>query len=474
MRAMSRFTIKNLKDVEDSAGGRAPGIEGRFARKYLDSQPTTHCRVTRDSRLGNDVRVNRRLAAVAISCTAVAVAAAPAAAATRSHKRAIPLSGTVYIESNSRVPDSNEILAFRYRNGVLSERGLRRYPTGGSGSHDLSNSGVLDADQEVITNPGHTLLFAVNSSSDTIAVFHIQPGGRLTPVAGSPFPSNGTAPTSLGLAGSTLIVANKAQDGVRDLTTTPANYTSFHVRSDGSLSPPISSIDVPPGSSPLQAYITPDREVLISSEETGVFRAFRIGPGGTLTEGPNSPLRLAKAVFPGGNRVPEVWPAGLASNPRLKILYAQVANLNRTIVYRWNDDARLTFVRAIPNPNSFLPCWTHVNTAGTRMYSGNAGSDNLTVFDIAHSPTDPSPIQSVSLDAPGNPWNFEIDPSGRVMFVLDMRAVRQVPAGEGNQLHALRIGPGGLLTEERSSPVKIPVPIGTNPVGLVIVPDRRS
>jgi 6-phosphogluconolactonase (cycloisomerase 2 family) len=398
----------------------------------------------------------------------------PATGATRARKRRIPLSGTVYVESNSTAPESNEILAFRYRDGVLSAKGVRRYPTGGSGSHDLSNSGVLDADQEVITNPRRSLLFAVNSSSDTIAVFHIHPGGGLTPVAGSPFPSNGKAPSSVGLAGSTLIVANKAQDGVRDLTTSPANYTSFHVRANGSLGPPISSIDVPPRSSPLQAYVTPDRKVLITSEESGVFRAFRIGPGGTLTEGPNSPLRLAKAVFPGGHRVPNVWPAGLASDPKRKILYAQVANLDRTIVYRWTDDARLTFVRALPNPGSFLPCWTHVNGAGTRMYSGNAGSDNLTVFDISQDPTDPRPIQSVALNAPGNPWNFQIDPTGRVIFLLDMRAVRQIPAGKGNQLHALRIGPNGLLTEERSSPVKIPVPIGTNPIGLAIVPARGS
>src|SRR6201999_1488664 len=138
------------------------------------------------------------------------------------------------------------------------------------------------------------------------------------------FPSNGAAPSSVGLAGNTLIVANKAQDGVRNLRRTPANYTSFHVRPDGSLSPPISSIDVPPGSSPLQAYVTPDRKVLISSEETGVFRAFRIGPGGRLKQGRGSPFRLPKAVFPHGRRVPNVWPAGLVSHPRLKILYAQL------------------------------------------------------------------------------------------------------------------------------------------------------
>ncbi|MGH2881556.1 MAG: hypothetical protein ACRDPA_02440 [Solirubrobacteraceae bacterium] len=196
-------------------------------------------------------------AVAAFAAAQTAGAAAPATGATHGRERTIPLSGIVYIESNSAAPDSNEMLAFRYRNGVLSGRGVRRYPTGGSGSHDLNNDGGLDADQEVITNPSRTLLFAVNSTSDTIAVFHIHLGGGLTPVAGSPFPSNGAAPTSLGLAGSTLIVANKAQDGVRDLTSTPANYTSFHVPADGSLSPPISSINVPPGSSPLQAYISP-------------------------------------------------------------------------------------------------------------------------------------------------------------------------------------------------------------------------
>jgi 6-phosphogluconolactonase (cycloisomerase 2 family) len=406
--------------------------------------------------------------------TVGATLATPLAQAERGNAaEASSASGTVYIESNSATPDSNEILAFRYRNGALSARAIRRYPTGGSGSHDLSNSGVLDADQEVIVNPQRTLLFAVNSSSDTIAVFHIHADGGLVPVAGSPFPSNGSAPSSLGLAGRTLIVANKAQDGVRDLSRVRPNYTSFHVRADGSLSPPISSIAVPPGSSPLQAYVTPDRKVLISSEERGVFRAFRIGADGRLRQGPGSPLKLATAVFPGGRRVADVWPAGLVSHPRQKILYAQLANLSETVVYRWDDRARLTFVRALPNPHSFKPCWTHINAQGTRLYSGNAGSDNVTVFDITRDPTHPREIQSVALNAPGNPWNFQIDPTGRMIFLLDMRATRQIPPGRGNQLHALRVAPDGRLTEERSSPVNIPVPVGTNPIGLAIVPDRQ-
>jgi mannose-6-phosphate isomerase-like protein (cupin superfamily) len=35
---MSDYTITNLKDVEDIAGAHVPEIEGRFARKHLDSR----------------------------------------------------------------------------------------------------------------------------------------------------------------------------------------------------------------------------------------------------------------------------------------------------------------------------------------------------------------------------------------------------------------------------------------------------
>jgi len=35
---MSRFSTVNLLEVQDSVGERAPGIEGRFGRKHLDSR----------------------------------------------------------------------------------------------------------------------------------------------------------------------------------------------------------------------------------------------------------------------------------------------------------------------------------------------------------------------------------------------------------------------------------------------------
>ncbi|HSZ05466.1 MAG TPA: hypothetical protein VK778_09740 [Solirubrobacteraceae bacterium] len=35
---MSSFATVNLLEIEDSVGDRAPGIEGRFGRKHLDSR----------------------------------------------------------------------------------------------------------------------------------------------------------------------------------------------------------------------------------------------------------------------------------------------------------------------------------------------------------------------------------------------------------------------------------------------------
>ena len=35
---MPDYTIKNLMEVEDSAAGRGPGLEARFARKHLNSE----------------------------------------------------------------------------------------------------------------------------------------------------------------------------------------------------------------------------------------------------------------------------------------------------------------------------------------------------------------------------------------------------------------------------------------------------
>src|SRR3954470_19670837 len=243
------------------------------------------------------------------------VVAAVAVAATRRGNSApakdTSYDGTIYIESNQAAPNSNSVLAFRYRDGSLRPLSVREYLTGGSGSHDLSNHGVLDAEQQVVTNADHTLLFAPNAGSDTISVFHIAKDGGLTPVKGSLFPSLGPAPATVGVSGDELFVANKAQDGIRPLKKTAASYATFRIGGDGRLTAIGSPVPAPAGSSPTPTYLPPHTGHLrISTEEAGPFRAFTIGGDGRLTQAPGSPHALEDAVWAGGRGKPEPkgWP----------------------------------------------------------------------------------------------------------------------------------------------------------------------
>jgi 6-phosphogluconolactonase (cycloisomerase 2 family) len=382
--------------------------------------------------------------------------------------------GTVYIESNGHAAGSNSILAFRYSAGALRPLDVREYMTGGRGSHDLSNFGVLDAEQQIVTNADRTLLFAVNAGSDTIAVFHIADDGMLAPVEGSPFPSGGKAPASVGVSGDELFVANKAQDGIRNLRSTKASYATFHIESNGSLTPIGTPVKVPAGSSPTQTYVPPHTgHLMISTEESGPFRAFTVGDDGSLHQGPNSPRGLDKRVFPKHGRRPAfVWPQGLIAHPTLPLIYAGVANIKRLVVYSYDAHARLKYVSSQLNKGTVLPCWTQINAEGTRLYTGNAGSQNISVFDIGTDPRHPRQIQRVKLHGRGLPWNFQLDPTGRYLFMINMRAIAAIPPGKGNTLHSFSIGADGKLKELRSSPVPIPVPLGTNPWGLAVVPRR--
>jgi 6-phosphogluconolactonase (cycloisomerase 2 family) len=379
--------------------------------------------------------------------------------------------GTVYIESNIAKPDGNTILAYQYRSGGdLHPMNVTAYPTRGSGSQDITDSGVLDADQHLLLSPQKKLLFAVNQGSDTVAVFHVAGDGGLTPVKGSPFPSGGKAPASVGLSGDTLVVVNKAQDGIRKLESVPPNYTTFKVQPDGSLKPAGSTVNAPAGNSPTQADVSPDGKVVISSEEGGPFRAFALSPDGKLTQGPNSPLDPPDSIYPPNFDPKLKWALGLGVHPTQKIVYAQMATINKMAVYTYDDTGKLTFVKVVPNKGGELPCWTLVNRAGTRVYTDNAGNNTMTVYDTTD-PMNPKQLQVLKLKNDGNPWDVRFDPTEKYIFMVDPRARDNVKPGEGQEVHSLTVGGDGTLSEP-TQPAPIPVELNTNPIGMAVTANR--
>src|ERR1700722_16440044 len=105
----------------------------------------------------------------------------------------------IYLESNST--SGNSIFAFQF-DFTSSPTLITPPPAGGIGVFDPPFAlGPFDSDQNLIENASGTLLFAVNSGSNTVAVFNIHPDGSLNPVSGSPFPSGGSAPVRVGLKG---------------------------------------------------------------------------------------------------------------------------------------------------------------------------------------------------------------------------------------------------------------------------------
>jgi hypothetical protein len=348
--------------------------------------------------------------------------------------------------------------------------GMSQCATGGSGSTGLMTPGTVDGNDQVLVNPQHTLLFAVNQGSDSVAAFHIQPNGGLKAVDGSPFPSGGKAPSSLGISGNTLVVANKARDGVRDLTKVTPNYTTFNVAADGKLTPvPGSSVATKVESAPTAAYVPPSGGVAFGVEDGGPIRGFSISSSGVLKEAAGSPYAPPDTAFGAGFDPMKRFALGVGAHPTKPFVYMPLPLVPALAVFSYDTTGKLTFVSSVPTNGAFLPCWIQITKDGRWLYTTSAATNNVTVFDITN-PAKPKEIQSVGFMAPGNAWNISLDPSDQFLFVLSTRATIGVPMGKSNIQHVMRIGPDGKLTEVNAdAPAKLPVPQNATPFGNVVV-----
>jgi Lactonase, 7-bladed beta-propeller len=377
--------------------------------------------------------------------------------------------GFVYVESNDAESGRNAVLAYAFRKNRFHFLG--GYPTGGTGSIDLGGNGALDAQGQIAVDRRQGLLFAVNQGSDTVAVFHIARSGRLIAVHGSPFPAGGKAPASVGLAGRFAVVVDKAHDanGLPLQDVKPA-YRSFRLGTDGSLKPLPAPFRAPVGSSPTEA-LTIGRRLVVGTEETGPFRAFALGADGRLREAPGSPLGPGAwaSIFPPGDTGAR-WVIGLVVHPTRRILYGNQARTSKLLAFNYDLTGRLSFVRAVSNNGAKLPCWTVVTPDGRYLYTANADNGTVSAFRLAGDPTSPRHLQTVALEHAGNPWGLALDNVGKTLFVVDPRALEQVPQGRGNRLHALAVGSGGRLRELDSSPVRLPVGTDASPLGIAVVP----
>jgi len=366
----------------------------------------------------------------------------------------------IYLESNSAAGNSIFAYTFNFNAApVLTST----TPAGGIGVFDPSFAlGPFDSDQNLIENASGSLLFAVNSGSNTIAVFNIHANGSLTPVSGSPFPSGGSDPVSVGLKGDTLVVVNKDQDPAQAgaaAGAVPPNYTTFNVSPEGRLTPvPNSTVSVAIGSSPSQALIASRGNVVFGADFLGgLLQSFTLDGNGALDQ--NLPAALPASIFTGltGGHLP----LGMRTHPFLPILYVDVTPVSKVAVFTFDPKGRLNFVRAVPDAGA-APCWAVVDHSGSYLYVTNTGDNSIEVYSLAD-PLNPTAVQHFVMDSHngGAPFSTVIDRSDKWLYVSSEQSSSTAPVS-ANAFHTLQVGPNGMLSEP-FAPTVLPV-ISTLPV----------
>jgi 6-phosphogluconolactonase (cycloisomerase 2 family) len=396
--------------------------------------------------------------AALIAVAAIAVTPRPAAAQRPQVQKAHNI---VYVESDD--PNGNAIFAFsRDGNGVLTALPGSPFPAGGLGITPTFNLGPFDSDQEVIVNPQRTLLFAVNGGSDTIAVFSINDDGSLTPVDGSPFPSGGSNPVSVGLTGNILCVVNQDQDPDHPGQSLP-NYTTLRVSPKGQLTPiPRAAFSLDLGSSPSQALPSPDGEIVFGCDFLGdTLRSFKLRSDGRLSS--RAAQQIPLGLNPDGAAP---LPLGLGVHPTQPLLYVSVVNISQIAVYNYTNSGKLNFLQAVPD-TGHGPCWLIINKSATRLYASNTGDPSVGVFDISTDPKTPIQIQNVVLNNTfgGGGFEFALDSTNQWLHVIGQQSSASATV-QANALHTFKVAADGTLTEVPSSPTLFPVPNLVRPQGV--------
>ena len=399
-----------------------------------------------------------------------------------------PFDGTLYTLSNGFAPKhKNSLLAYRTNKGSLQPMRLREYATGGTGVRDINLNLAIDGEQEVNYDEERKLMYAVNPGSDTIAVFKVESNGTLSAVEGSPFPSKGIAPISTGLAGDTLLVVNKGQDGVRKFDEEVANVTQFKIGDGGELNPVGKPISLPSDTNPTQVLVTRGGELAVVSLVRGDEYVTLVRQAdGTFKEGANTPItdQQRRIGGPGGppgggapppaaggpqlGSIPE-GALGMTEHPRAPVVYSQLPNYSLLMVHEYDDAGALKFLRGVRIPKGFLACWAKVSADGRFLYVSNTGQHTLAVFDVSD-PRNPRFLQSHPVPGPGAVANIQVDDEAKVLYALDHFDPLNHQPGDSNRLHAFKIGADGKVSGADDGSLRLPVGAEVSPIGMVWLP----
>jgi uncharacterized protein (TIGR03000 family) len=279
--------------------------------------------------------------------------------------------GRVYTLTND--PRQNGLAVYQAKDdGTLREVPGSPFATGGKG---LSGG---DIDEQGAVRVAGDYVLAVNPGSDSIAVLHKEADGRLMPVAGSPFPSNGNTPLSLTVHGDHVYVANQAPKFANP--TMKPNVTSFRLGRDGKLTPiDKSTIEFPAERGPAQVEFSPEGKNLavtsgFQGEDSSEIHSYQVLGDGTLKEAEGSPVKPKGAS----------GTVGFSWSPMRGRVF--VSNFRGSAVTVFDIDRASGSVKQMGDAigdGEKAACWTAISADGRTLYVANFVSNSISVYDMA-------------------------------------------------------------------------------------------
>jgi len=371
-----------------------------------------------------------------LACLTVAVVILAVLASVLTCTASAQTKNLLYVNSNIAITGQNSVIALvNDGNGNLSPVAGSPFATGGTGvagMGTLGNDLPWDADGQIMLNQNATLLFAVNGHSNDISAFTINTDGSLTAVAGSPFPSGGPQPATIGFQDgalgngvSMMMVGNKDSDFFQPATA--PNFTTFSVSSSGVLTL-LQTLTLPAGSSPAHALVKQGAKQYLFGILFGGAKSintYKLTRSGSMTL--SSSVALAGA------------PVGGVLSSVVRGIYVTVPPVAQISLVAYDLSGNLSLFKSVADPGQAV-CWLTINKAATRMYSGETVSGTVSVWDISNPPRTPTVLQTLTMSGTNPlPTMVQLDPTEKFLYVLDRHG----------SVHVLDVATDGTLTEPR-------------------------
>lgn len=287
--------------------------------------------------------------------------------------------------------------------GVFAINGTTGKLSAVSGSPFATGHGPVS----VRIDPTGSFVYVANQTDNTISAFALNSTtGALTRVAGSPFVDLGSA-TALAIdaAGFYLMATNSAANETAVFSIDAASGALTSLRSVRTRKAPSSLVLTPGTPANFVPAFAEVASVTISNPAiTGGVTSFTIDPA------TGAPSEEQRAIIPAAGVF------ALTANITGKAVYAADAQLPGTIyAFQLNTSGDLTFVNSARS--SDVPDAIAVDPSSRFVYSANAGSGNISGYNINASTGGLSSMLNSPFSTGAGPSAIAIDPTGRFLYV---------------------------------------------------------